>query len=88
MRAEISVCLPECTAKRLDDPAKTSHLTKAAPIIQGMEFIPAPQLDCRLTYLSDKQFAEVLDFLNQPAPTDVQEKLAVTINKSYSWIRK
>ena len=50
MRAEISVCLPECTAKRLDDPAKTSHLTKAAPIIQGMEFIPAPQLDCRLTY--------------------------------------
>ena len=62
MRAEISVCLPECTAKRLDDPAKTSHLTKAAPIIQGMEFIPAP--------------------------TDVQEKLAVTMNKSYSWIRK
>ena len=23
MRAEISVCLPECTAKRLDDPAKS-----------------------------------------------------------------
>ena len=88
MRAEISVCLPECTAKRLDDPAKTSHLTKAAPIIHGMAFIPAPQPDCKLTYLSDKQFAKVLDFLNQPAPTDVQEKLAVTMNKSYSWIRK
>lgn len=39
MRAEISVCLPEFTAKRLDDPAKTSHLTKAAPIIHGMAFI-------------------------------------------------
>ena len=51
---------------------KTSHLTKAAPIIHGMAFIPAPQPDCKLTYLSDKQFAKVLDFLNQPAPTDVQ----------------
>ena len=88
MRAENSVRLPEFTAERLDDPAKTSHLPKTDPIIQEGGFIPAPQPDCKLTYLSDRQFDEVLDFLNQPAPTDVQEKLAVTMNTSYPWIRK
>lgn len=79
---------PEFTAGRLDDPAKTSNLPKTDPIIQEGGFIPAPQPDCKLTYLFDRQFDEVLDFLNQPAPTDVQEKLAVTMNKSYPWIRK
>ena len=66
---QISVCPNSRPSGLMTRP---SHLTKAAPIIHGMAFIPAPQPDCKLTYLSDKQFAKVLDFLNQPAPTDVQ----------------
>lgn len=88
MREENSVRLPKFTAERRDDPAKTSHLPKTDPIIQEGGFIPAPQPDCKLTYLSDKQFAEVWDFLNQPSPTDVQEQLAVTMHTSYPWSRR
>lgn len=88
MSVAISVRLPEFTARRLDELAKTSHLSKTDLIIQGVESILASQLDRKITYLSDKQFDEVLDFLNQPTPTDVQEKLAETMNMPYPWSRK
>jgi uncharacterized protein (DUF1778 family) len=85
MSVAISVRLPEFTARRLDELAQASHLSKTDLIIQGLESILASQLDRKITYLSDKQFDEVLDFLNQPTPTDVQEKLAKTMNTPYPW---
>lgn len=88
MSVAISVRLPEFTARRLDELAKRSHLSKTDLIIQGVESILASQLDRKITYLSDKQFDEVLDFLNQPTPSDVQEKLAETMNAPYPWSRK
>ena len=88
MTVEITIRLPDSTAKRLDEMARTSHLSKTDLIIQAVESILASQLDRKITSMSDKQFEEASDFLKQPAPTDVQEKLAKTMNTPLPWSRK
>ena len=88
MSVAISVRLPEFTARRLEELAQTSHLSKTDLIIQGLESILASQLDRKVTYLSDKQFDEVLDLMSHPTPSDVQKKLAKTMNTPYTWCRK
>lgn len=88
MTVAISVRLPEFTAQRLEELAKRTNLSKTDLIIQGLESIFATQFDRKVAYLSDKQFEEVLDFLNRPAASDVEEKLDKTMNHAYPWSRK
>ena len=88
MSVAISVRLPEFTARRLDELARQSHLSKTDLIIQGLESVLASQLDCKLTYLSGKQFDEVLDFLNKPASPEASGRLAKTMDAPYPWAKK
>ncbi len=88
MTIAISVRLPEFTAQRLEELARRTNLSKTDLIIQGLESIFATQLDRKITYLSDKQFEEVLDFLNRPASPDVEAKLDKTMNHPYPLSRK
>lgn len=85
MSVAFSVRLPKFTAWRLDEPAQKSHLSKTDLIIQGLESILASELDRKITYLSDKQFDEVMNFLNQPTPTDVHSNLVKTMKTPYPW---
>ena len=88
MSVAISVRLPEFTARRLDELAKRSNLSKTDLIVQGLETVLASQLDRKITYLSDKQFDEVMDFLHQQTPADVKDKLVRTMNTPYPWKSK
>ncbi|HIU84451.1 MAG TPA: ribbon-helix-helix protein, CopG family [Candidatus Aphodousia gallistercoris] len=85
MSVAISIRLPEFTAKRLDELAKTSHLSKTDLIIQGLEVILASQLDRKITYLTDRQFDDVLNYLNDPTAKDVSNRLSKTMQTSYPW---
>ena len=60
MSVAISIRLPEFTARRLEELAKTSQLSKTDLIVQGLEAIFASQLDRKITYLTDSQFDDVL----------------------------
>ena len=73
MSVAISIRLPEFTAKRLDELAKTSHLSKTDLIIQGLEVILASQLDRKINYLND------------PTAKDVSNRLSKTMQTSYPW---
>lgn len=88
MSVAISIRLPEFTAKRLDELAKTSQLSKTDLIVQGLEAIFASQLDRKITYLTDSQFDNVLNYLNKPTAKDVSDRLSKTMKTSYPWEAK
>ena len=85
MSDAISVRLPDFTAHRLDQLSRQSQQSKTDLIVQGLESVFASQLDRKVTYLTDAQFEEVLDFLNKPVPHEVKEKITKTMNVEYPW---
>ena len=88
MSVAISIRLPEFTARRLEELAKESQLSKTDLIVQGLESIFASQLDRKITYLTDNQFDEVLNFLDQPNTDEVKVRLSATLNTPYPWNSK
>jgi len=87
MSVAVSIRLPEFTARRLDELARESHLSKTDLIIEGLESVLASQLDRKITYLTDSQFDEVLDFLNKPISQNVSERLEKTLKTPYPWLK-
>ena len=85
MSVAISIRLPEFTARRLEELAKTSQLSKTDLIVQGLEAIFASQLDRKITYLTDSQFDDVLNFLSEPTPKDINDRLSKTMAVPYLW---
>ncbi|HIU73363.1 MAG TPA: hypothetical protein IAC65_03795 [Candidatus Aphodousia faecipullorum] len=85
MSVAISVRLPEFTARRLEELAKTSQLSKTDLIVQGLESIFASQLDRKITYLTDSQFDEVLRYLDDSMHEEVKNRLSKTMNTPYPW---
>lgn len=88
MSIAISVRLPEFTANRLDELSRECHLSKTDLIVQGLESIFASRLDRKTVYLSDKQFDEVLDFINSPTPPETQAKIDELLSTPYPWESK
>lgn len=87
MSVAVSIRLPEFKARRLDELARESHLSKTDLIIEGLESVLASQLDRKITYLTDSQFDEVLDFLNKPISQNVSERLEKTLKTPYPWLK-
>lgn len=85
MTAAISVRLPDSSASLLDDVARQLKLSKTDVIIQGIETIHSSLLDRKVTYLTDKQFEEALDFLSREPSKEAKERLSATLSKPYPW---
>ena len=85
MSIAISIRLPEFTARRLEELAQRSQLSKTDLIVQGLESIFASELDRKIMYLNDRQFDEALDFLNKPTSKDITNRLNKTLQTPYPW---
>lgn len=57
-------------------------------IVQGIESVLAEELDRKMVLLSDKPFEEALDFIENPTPPDVQERLRKTLSTPFPWEKK
>ncbi len=85
MSVAITVRLPEFTAKRLDDLAKSTNRSKTDLIIEGLESVFASRLDKNVTYLTDAQFDAVMKILDGPLSPEAIEGRQRLDQISYPW---
>ena len=80
--------LPKYYADRLDSLAKVKGCTKTDLVIDGLKEIFANKLDSNESLLTKDQYESLINILNNPTPTDNQEKMNKTMNYNFPWKKK
>ena len=81
----MSLRLPQYYADRLDSLAKEMGRSKTDLIIDGLKELFADKLDSNISFLTEDQYQSLINILNNPTPTDVQERMNKTMNYSFPW---
>lgn len=82
---ELTVQIPEATARRLDELARRRGVSVDALILEGIETVLAQALDDHVMYLTDAQYQELAALLDKPLPAETLARLKRTLSTPYPW---